>query len=78
MPFVQNHEETKNPETVEFQDFLWSCWADSNCRPHPYQLGRAYHRWSLFVLFYIILWKGQVLGAIYSPMSYLVVPPDTP
>ena len=17
--------------------FLWSCWADSNCRPHPYQ-----------------------------------------
>jgi hypothetical protein len=19
------------------EDF-WSCWADSNCRPHPYQL----------------------------------------
>ena len=19
-------------------EFSWSCWADSNCRPHPYQL----------------------------------------
>ena len=24
-------------EIVRFQGFFWSCWADSNCRPHPYQ-----------------------------------------
>ena len=27
-------------EIVRFQGFFWSCWADSNCRPRPYQ-GRA-------------------------------------
>ena len=26
----------KSPKTAVFGDF-WSCWADSNCRPHPYQ-----------------------------------------
>lgn len=28
----------KTPETVGFQVLFWSCWADSNRRPHPYQL----------------------------------------
>ena len=27
----------KTPETVGFQVLFWSCWADSNRRPHPYQ-----------------------------------------
>jgi len=76
--FSEKMKKRKSPETLEFQDFFWSCWADLNRRPHPYQLGRAYRRWSLFVLFYIILWRDQVLGAICSTMSYLVVPPDTP
>ena len=31
-----NKEKTSKP--LRFQGFLWSCWADSNCRPHPYQL----------------------------------------
>ena len=26
----------KAPKTAVF-DAFWSCWADSNCRPHPYQ-----------------------------------------
>jgi hypothetical protein len=26
----------KAPKTEVF-DAFWSCWADSNCRPHPYQ-----------------------------------------
>ena len=27
----------KTPETIGFQVLFWSCWADSNRRPHPYQ-----------------------------------------
>ena len=27
----------KAPKTEVF-DAFWSCWADSNCRPHPYQV----------------------------------------
>ena len=29
----------ENPEVSMTSGFLayWSCWADSNCRPHPYQ-----------------------------------------
>ena len=26
-----------NMNPCGFKVFLWSCWADSNCRPHPYQ-----------------------------------------
>ena len=25
------------PEILRFQVLFWSCWADSNRRPHPYQ-----------------------------------------
>ena len=28
----------KTPEIRRFQVLFWSCWADSNRRPHPYQL----------------------------------------
>ena len=28
---------TKSIENRSFRCFFWSCWADSNCRPHPYQ-----------------------------------------
>ena len=27
----------KTPEIRRFQALFWSCWADSNRRPHPYQ-----------------------------------------
>ena len=27
----------KTPESFGIQGFQWSCWADSNRRPHPYQ-----------------------------------------
>jgi hypothetical protein len=30
-------EKEKTSKPLRFQGFLWSCWADSNCRPHPYQ-----------------------------------------
>ncbi len=32
---ISKKEKTSKP--LRFQGFLWSCWADSNCRPHPYQ-----------------------------------------
>ena len=28
------------PEILRFQVLFWSCWADSNRRPHPYQAVR--------------------------------------
>ena len=27
----------KKASKTEVFDAFWSCWADSNCRPHPYQ-----------------------------------------
>ena len=30
----------KTPEIRRFQVLFWSCWADSNRRPHPYQAVR--------------------------------------
>ena len=27
----------KKASKTEVFDAIWSCWADSNCRPHPYQ-----------------------------------------
>ena len=32
---ISKKEKTSKP--LWFQGFFWSCWADSNCRPHPYQ-----------------------------------------
>lgn len=47
----------KTPEIRGFQVFLWSCWADLNRRPHPYQLlfvhfplYRSFVRYRLFPL----------------------------
>ena len=31
----------KTPEIRRFQVLFWSCWADSNRRPHPYQIFTA-------------------------------------
>ena len=30
-------ENTKSPRNLSISRTIWSCWADSNCRPHPYQ-----------------------------------------
>ena len=27
----------KKPRNLTISGLFWSCWADSNCRPHPYQ-----------------------------------------
>ena len=35
--FQQISKKLKTPESVGIQGFQWSCWADSNRRPHPYQ-----------------------------------------
>ena len=35
---INGAEYSKNRlKSEQFQAVLWSCWADSNCRPHPYQ-----------------------------------------
>ena len=28
---------SKEPRSLATSGLFWSCWADSNCRPHPYQ-----------------------------------------
>ena len=35
--FQQISKKLKTPESFGIQGFQWSCWADSNRRPHPYQ-----------------------------------------
>ena len=35
--FQQISKKLKTPESQRIQGFQWSCWADSNRRPHPYQ-----------------------------------------
>ena len=30
----------KAPKPLSLSVNSWSCWADSNCRPHPYQRRR--------------------------------------
>ena len=35
---LTTHAKRKKPQNhCGFKVFPWSCWADSNCRPHPYQ-----------------------------------------
>ena len=35
--FQQISKKLKTPESFGIQGFQWSCWADLNRRPHPYQ-----------------------------------------
>ena len=45
----------KTPETVGFQVLFWSCWADSNRRPHPYQeiFDNFYNNFYLFLVVFV-------------------------
>ena len=36
-PHIFQHFCNKKAPKTEVFDAFWSCWADSNCRPHPYQ-----------------------------------------
>ena len=36
-PRLKVHFYNKKAPKTEVFDAFWSCWADSNCRPHPYQ-----------------------------------------
>ena len=37
-PKIVIHSKGKDRFSAEKRSFFWSCWADSNRRPHPYQL----------------------------------------
>ena len=54
--------------------FLWSCWADSNCRPHPYQLTKG----CFFLLLVIVPCRFQSLAPQGSsqilPAPYCFLP----
>lgn len=45
----------KTPETVGFQVLFWSCWADSNRRPHPFQeiFDNFYNNFYLFLVIFV-------------------------
>ena len=36
-PHIFQHFCNKKHRKPKFSMLFWSCWADSNCRPHPYQ-----------------------------------------
>ena len=36
-PHIFQHFYNKKHRKPKFSMLFWSCWADSNCRPHPYQ-----------------------------------------
>ena len=44
-----------NMNPWNYRVFTWSCWADSNCRPHPYQeiFGVFYNNFRLFLVVFI-------------------------
>jgi len=43
---------TKNTQNPKISGVFWSCWADSNRRPHPYQLYPFYFLLLSFVAAY--------------------------
>ena len=45
----------KHPKSEDFRCFSWSCWADSNRRPHPYQaiFGVFYNNFCLFLVVFV-------------------------
>lgn len=45
----------KNLKTIAVSRFFWSCWADSNCRPHPYQeiFDNFYNNFYLFLVIFV-------------------------
>lgn len=58
----------KNPETNVDSVFLWSCWADPNCRPHPYRPTRQLFSGCLFVSFKV-LW----FLVMWAPKGFLIL-----
>ena len=52
--FFQHFYNKKAPKTEVF-DAFWSCWADSNRRPHPYQeiFDNFYNNFYLFLVIFV-------------------------
>ncbi len=69
MPQKSGRSKRKNAQIRRFKRFSWSCWADSNRRPHPYQiLTRCFHLLSLIVScsFYLLC---RSLFAVFPAVS---------
>ena len=60
--FIEKFMNTKEkpPKSEDLSGFSWSCWADSNRRPHPYQA--ALELFSNYFSYFI---------AIYTPICLL-------
>ena len=54
-PHIFQHFCNKKHRKPKFSMLFWSCWADSNCRPHPYQeiFGVFYNNFRLFLVVFI-------------------------
>ena len=57
-----------------FKVFLWSCWADSNCRPHPYQLPQSLPAPAVQGFSAIFCPKRKRSQPVYSIVSVHVFP----
>ena len=53
---------------------LWSCWADSNCRPHPYQISKGCCFLSLFIFSYCLLFIAPQGFEVFSCFSCRCLP----
>ena len=71
MPVKVAKRQKKTPEIRRFQVFFWSCWADLNRRPHPYQLEiftfshrfRSIEPYSLHFIYFIPLFNRRFSAA---------------
>jgi hypothetical protein len=54
-PRLKVHFYSKKAPKTEVFDAFWSCWADSNRRPHPYQVifGVFYNDFRLFLVVFV-------------------------
>jgi hypothetical protein len=54
-PHIKIRFSNKKTPKAEVFDAFWSCWADSNRRPHPYQpvFDDFYNNFSLFLVVFI-------------------------
>ena len=54
----------KASKPLSFDAFYWSCWADLNRRPHPYQIKKCVFRWSSLIPI-CPFWSEKLLETTY-------------
>ena len=72
--FQQISKKLKTPESFGIQGFQWSCWADSNRRPHPYQQLWKLQSVALQGFLALFALRGMRSQPVYSIVSIRLFP----